>query len=120
MSIIEPIRRPEIFAGLGILAPSGVLLWGPPGCGKTLIAKAVANESKANFISVKGPELLNKVPFPLFSFVSVAITKRENGNSTWERASGRCGRCLQGRGPRRRASSSSTSSTPSCPNETTR
>jgi ribosome biogenesis ATPase len=40
-----------------------VLLWGPPGCGKTLVAKAVANESMANFISVKGPELLNKVRF---------------------------------------------------------
>ena len=39
---------------------SGILLWGPPGCGKTLLAKAVANSSHANFISVKGPELLNK------------------------------------------------------------
>jgi ribosome biogenesis ATPase len=37
-----------------------VLLWGPPGCGKTLLAKAVANASRANFIAVKGPELLNK------------------------------------------------------------
>jgi len=61
MSIVRPIRRPEIFAMLGMQAPCGVLLWGPPGCGKTLLAKAVANESKANFISVKGPELLNKV-----------------------------------------------------------
>lgn len=41
-------------------APAGVLLWGPPGCGKTLLAKAVANASRANFIAVKGPELLNK------------------------------------------------------------
>jgi len=46
---------------VGITAPCGVLLWGPPGCGKTLLAKAVASESRANFISVKGPELLNKV-----------------------------------------------------------
>lgn len=61
MSIVRPIRRPEVFAMLGIQAPCGVLLWGPPGCGKTLLAKAVANESRANFISVKGPELLNKV-----------------------------------------------------------
>jgi ribosome biogenesis ATPase len=42
------------------MTPAGVLLYGPPGCGKTLLAKAVANASKANFISVKGPELLNK------------------------------------------------------------
>ncbi|KAI1118163.1 putative AAA family ATPase/60S ribosome export protein Rix7 [Nemania sp. NC0429] len=60
LSIVEPIHHPEKFRALGIDGPSGVLLWGPPGCGKTLLAKAVANESKANFISVKGPELLNK------------------------------------------------------------
>ncbi|CAJ2511831.1 Uu.00g074560.m01.CDS01 [Anthostomella pinea] len=60
MSIVEPIQHPEEFAAVGLEGPSGVLLWGPPGCGKTLLAKAVANESKANFISVKGPELLNK------------------------------------------------------------
>jgi ribosome biogenesis ATPase len=61
MSIVQPIRRPDLFSAVGIEAPCGVLLWGPPGCGKTLLAKAVANESRANFISVKGPELLNKV-----------------------------------------------------------
>lgn len=60
MAIVEPIKRPELFAAVGVKASSGVLLWGPPGCGKTLLAKAVANESRANFISVKGPELLNK------------------------------------------------------------
>ncbi|TIC70899.1 AAA-domain-containing protein [Wallemia mellicola] len=60
MAIVQPIRHPELFAVVGINAPCGVLLWGPPGCGKTLLAKAVANESRANFISVKGPELLNK------------------------------------------------------------
>ncbi|GAA5902900.1 hypothetical protein JCM8208_006506 [Rhodotorula glutinis] len=60
MSIVRPIRRPDVFRLLGLNAPCGVLLWGPPGCGKTLLAKAVANESRANFISVKGPELLNK------------------------------------------------------------
>ncbi|KAH8724878.1 P-loop containing nucleoside triphosphate hydrolase protein [Phaeosphaeriaceae sp. PMI808] len=60
MAIVEPIQNPERYAKVGISAPTGVLLWGPPGCGKTLLAKAVAAESKANFISVKGPELLNK------------------------------------------------------------
>lgn len=61
MAIVQPIRRPELFKLVGIESACGVLLWGPPGCGKTLLAKAVANESRANFISVKGPELLNKV-----------------------------------------------------------
>jgi ribosome biogenesis ATPase len=61
MAIVEPIKNPERFKKVGITAATGVLLWGPPGCGKTLLAKAVAAESKANFISVKGPELLNKV-----------------------------------------------------------
>ncbi|KAH9969186.1 P-loop containing nucleoside triphosphate hydrolase protein [Lactifluus volemus] len=60
MAVVQPIRSPELFRAVGIDAPAGVLLWGPPGCGKTLLAKAVANESQANFISVKGPELLNK------------------------------------------------------------
>ncbi|KAJ1966827.1 Ribosome biogenesis ATPase rix7, partial [Dispira parvispora] len=60
MAVVEPIRHPDYFARVGITAPAGVLLWGPPGCGKTLLAKAVANESHTNFISVKGPELLNK------------------------------------------------------------
>ena len=59
-AIVEPIKNPEKYRQVGISAPTGVLLWGPPGCGKTLLAKAVANESKANFISIKGPELLNK------------------------------------------------------------
>ncbi|KAF2645911.1 AAA-domain-containing protein [Massarina eburnea CBS 473.64] len=60
MAIVEPIKNPQRYRAVGISAPTGVLLWGPPGCGKTLLAKAVAAESKANFISVKGPELLNK------------------------------------------------------------
>jgi ribosome biogenesis ATPase len=68
MAIVQPIRHPALFAAVGISAPAGVLLWGPPGCGKTLLAKAVASESRANFISVKGPELLNKVRGVLFSF----------------------------------------------------
>nr|POE49345.1 putative aaa domain-containing protein c16e9.10c [Quercus suber] len=59
-AIVHPIKAPEQFEAIGISVPTGVLLWGPPGCGKTLLAKAVAAESKANFISIKGPELLNK------------------------------------------------------------
>ncbi|KAJ2693069.1 Ribosome biogenesis ATPase rix7, partial [Coemansia sp. RSA 1285] len=60
MAVVEPIRHPEIFAQVGITAPAGVLLWGPPGNGKTLLAKAIANESHTNFISVKGGELMSK------------------------------------------------------------
>jgi len=55
-----PLKNPKAFKRLGIRPPRGVLLYGPPGSGKTLIAKAVANESEANFILVKGPELLDK------------------------------------------------------------
>ncbi|KAJ3817268.1 ribosome biogenesis ATPase RIX7 [Lentinula raphanica] len=60
LSIVHPINHPLLFSSVGISSASGVLLFGPPGCGKTLFAKAVANESQANFISIKGPELLNK------------------------------------------------------------
>jgi transitional endoplasmic reticulum ATPase len=55
-----PLRRPEVFERLGVEPPKGVLLHGSPGTGKTLIAKAVANESGANFISVAGPEIMSK------------------------------------------------------------
>jgi ribosome biogenesis ATPase len=58
--IVLPIRHPEYYEKLSIDKAVGVLLFGPPGCGKTLLAKAVANEAKTNFISIKGPELLNK------------------------------------------------------------
>ncbi len=55
-----PLSHPAIFTRMGITPPRGILLYGPPGCGKTLLARAVATESKANFISIKGPELLSK------------------------------------------------------------
>jgi len=55
-----PLRYPELFQKLGIEPPKGVLLYGPPGCGKTLLAKAVATEAEANFILVNGPEIMNK------------------------------------------------------------
>ncbi len=55
-----PLKKPEVFEKMGIRPPRGILLYGPPGCGKTLLAKAVATESGANFIAVKGPEILSK------------------------------------------------------------
>ena len=59
--IVElPLRYPELFERLGIEAPKGVLLLGPPGCGKTLIARAVAHETEANFFAINGPEIIHK------------------------------------------------------------
>jgi len=59
-SVDWPLSHPKIFERMGISPPRGILLYGPPGCGKTLLARAVATETKANFISIKGPELLSK------------------------------------------------------------
>ncbi len=59
--IVElPLKYPELFERLGIDAPKGVLLYGPPGCGKTLLARAVAHETEANFFSINGPEIVHK------------------------------------------------------------
>jgi len=59
--VIElPLKRPELFKHLGIKPHKGIILYGPPGCGKTLIAKSIANEVNAHFIAIKGPELLSK------------------------------------------------------------
>src|SRR4030042_545455 len=55
-----PLSYPNIFDRMGITPPKGILLYGPPGCGKTLLARAIATESEANFIAVKGPEIFSK------------------------------------------------------------
>ncbi|MCX8184699.1 MAG: CDC48 family AAA ATPase [Sulfolobales archaeon] len=55
-----PLKYPEVFEKMGVRPPRGILLYGPPGCGKTLLAKAVATEANANFIAIKGPEILSK------------------------------------------------------------
>jgi transitional endoplasmic reticulum ATPase len=59
--IVElPLKYPELFDRLGIDAPKGILLYGPPGCGKTLLARAVAHETEAHFFSINGPEIIHK------------------------------------------------------------
>jgi transitional endoplasmic reticulum ATPase len=55
-----PMKNPEVFRKLGIEPPKGVLLYGPPGTGKTLLAKAVASETDAHFITLNGPEIMSK------------------------------------------------------------
>lgn len=59
-SVEWPLKKPEVFKKMGIKPPRGILLFGPPGCGKTLLARAVATEGEANFISIKGPEIFSK------------------------------------------------------------
>ncbi|EAN34396.2 ATPase family associated with various cellular activities (AAA) family protein [Theileria parva strain Muguga] len=58
--IVFPIKYKKLYQRFGIGISAGILLYGPPGCGKTLLAKAISNECNANFISIKGPEILNK------------------------------------------------------------
>ena len=59
--VIEwPLKHPDAFKRMGIQPSKGILLYGPPGCSKTMIAKAIATESKLNFLAVKGPELFSK------------------------------------------------------------
>ena len=65
-AICMPVKFPELMDSLGLDTPSGVLLYGPPGCGKTLLAKAVANQAQINFISVKGPEIVNMASTQLY------------------------------------------------------
>jgi transitional endoplasmic reticulum ATPase len=59
-NIIQAVKHPEEFKKKGIEPPRGVLLYGPPGCGKTLLAKALAAESQTNLIVIRGPEILSK------------------------------------------------------------
>ncbi len=59
-SVEWPLTKPELFEHFGIKPPRGIVIFGAPGTGKTLLAKAIANEAKANFISVKGPEMISK------------------------------------------------------------
>ncbi|XP_018312239.1 spermatogenesis-associated protein 5 isoform X2 [Mycetomoellerius zeteki] len=59
-SVEWPLKHPEAFIRMGITPPRGVLMFGPPGCSKTMIAKALATESKVNFLNIKGPELFSK------------------------------------------------------------
>ncbi|MBN2518738.1 MAG: AAA family ATPase, partial [Candidatus Altiarchaeota archaeon] len=61
IKVVEmPLKQPEIFKNFGINPAKGVLLYGPPGCGKTLLAKAIATESECNFITIRGPEIMSK------------------------------------------------------------
>jgi len=59
-SVEWPLTKPDLFKHFGIKPPRGIVLFGAPGTGKTMLAKAIANEAKANFISIKGPELISK------------------------------------------------------------
>ncbi|KAH9057857.1 hypothetical protein EDB87DRAFT_975540 [Lactarius vividus] len=82
MAVVWSIRRPKVFRTIGIDTPTGVHLWGPPGCGKTVLAKAVVKESQASSISVRGHELLNKARRACLAFLQGSrrlVTGREAG-----------------------------------------
>eukprot|EP00955_Chlamydomonas_euryale_P104545 365574-Chlamydomonas_euryale.AAC.10 len=81
-SITQPIKHPERFEAMGLAAATGVLLYGPPGCGKTLVAKAVAADSGANFISIKAG-----------SHACWHVVRSFSTN-TWAKVSERCGSSL--------------------------
>lgn len=81
-SVLSSLYHPEVCKALNVTMSSGILLEGPPGCGKTLLAKALANEAGVNFISVKGPELLSmvivelkKIYFCTFALKFIVIVK---------------------------------------------
>ena len=67
-----PLRHPDVFQRLGVKPPKGVLLYGPPGCSKTILARACACESGVNFVAVKGPEVLIDIRINAF-FLSIYI-----------------------------------------------
>lgn len=106
------MRHSKEFEALGLSVPAGVLLCGPPGCGKTLLAKAIANEAGINFISVKGPELLNMVSALILHFYALRsvdrIKRKENAFSTLEKAKRQCEFVSKGPGIRHLALYSST------------
>jgi peroxin-1 len=68
-----PMKFPDLYQGLPLRMSSGILLFGPPGCGKTMLANAVAAECGLNFISIKGPELLNKCIFRLTCSFKISV-----------------------------------------------
>jgi transitional endoplasmic reticulum ATPase len=72
-----PLRHPVIYNHLGVKPPRGVLLYGPPGCGKTLIARAVANETGAFFFLINGPEIMSKMAGEAESNLRKAFEKAE-------------------------------------------
>jgi transitional endoplasmic reticulum ATPase len=56
-----PLRHPQLFKAIGVKPPRGILLYGPPGCGKTIIGRAVANETGAYFVLINGPEIMSQM-----------------------------------------------------------
>src|SRR2546422_11187377 len=85
-----PLRHPELFQMLGIEPPKGVFLYVPPGCGKALVAKGVANESDANFYVISGPEIISKFygesEAPLREIFQTALETSATALSQAERA----------------------------------